>query len=238
MEKILDQLGFSKYKKQAYISLIKLEKAPPLKIAKNANIPSSKIYEILNSLHKDGYISLTCQKPLEYRANNPKSILKSDVNSKINKLKEIEEEINHITTILPITETANIQIISSRNAFFKKVKETITKSNNSIIAIVKNWKIDYELNKLTREFTKRGGEIRFLGPINKENRTKIKEWEKTGIKIKNLNPNTTRFTVWDQKTIAIGFKDEDKKDYTSLWIEDPYLGKILTEYFNTLWDQN
>ena len=164
--------------------------------------------------------------------------MKSDVNSKINKLKEIEEEINHITTILPITETANIQIISSRNAFFKKVKETITKSNNSIIAIVKNWKIDYELNKLTREFTKRGGEIRFLGPINKENRTKIKEWEKTGIKIKNLNPNTTRFTVWDQKTIAIGFKDEDKKDYTSLWIENPYLGKILTEYFNTLWDQN
>lgn len=237
MEKILNELGFSEYKKRTYLAIIKLEKAKVGQIAKSANIPSSKIYEILRWLYENGYISIVSQKPLMYKANDPKSILKSEVSSKIDVLKKIENEINNLNTHLDVAEKANFQIVYGRDAFFKKVKEVVSKSDKSIIAIVKNWRLDYELKILTKEFVKKGGKGRFLGPIKKENKNLIKEWNETGIKTKNFNPDTTRFTIWDERIITIGFKEENKKDYFSLWIENEYLGKILTDYFNKLWNE-
>jgi len=234
MEKILDKLGFSEYKKKAYIALIRLEKASAGEIAKKSKIPTSKVYEILHWLYENGYISIVSQKPLVYKANDPKSLLKSQVKDRISELKDIEQEINNIKTNLGVAEEGNFQIVYGKAAFFKKVKEATQKSKNNIIAIVKNFKLDYELRELTKDAIEKGAKARFLGPTNL-NKEAIAEWKKTGVKIKNFIPDSTRFTVWDKKIITIGLKDQGRKDYVSLWMENEYLGKILTDYFDRIW---
>lgn len=235
MEEILEKLGFSEYKKKAYIALIELETGTVGNIARKSKIPSSKIYEILEWLYNQGYISIIKQKPLTYKANNPKHLLKAEVKSRMDSLKKIEEDINKITTSLGVAQRNTFQIVYGRDAFFKKVKESVSRSEKSIIAIVKSWRVDYDLKEITTHFIKRGGKVRFLGPTHTDNRQYIHAWKSIGIDVKNHEPESTRFTVWDGKIITIGFKDDGNKDYASLWIENEYLGKILTDYFEKLW---
>jgi sugar-specific transcriptional regulator TrmB len=236
MEQLLGKLGFSEYKKRAYIAIIKLGRCKAGEVAKKANIPSSKVYETLDWLYRNGYISLVSAKPLIYKANDPKSVLKSDVRDKIAKLKALEEEINKISTNLGVSEKASFEVVYGRDPFFKKVKEAVARSEKSILAIVKNWRLDYELKELNTGFIKKGGKMLFLGPVTSMNRTRVAEWKKIGVKVKNFVPEMTRFTIWDGKLIAIGFKDEKERDYFSLWIQNEHLGKIFTDYFNSIWD--
>ncbi|MFA5796749.1 MAG: helix-turn-helix domain-containing protein [Candidatus Woesearchaeota archaeon] len=236
MDKILDKMGFSTYKKRAYLALIKLEKAKVGEIAKKTNIPSSKIYETLNWLYAKGYISVVSPHPLIYRANDPKPIIGSEIKLQMNALKEIEEELKKIKTGLTVAERGSFQIIYGRDAFYTKVKESVNTSKKSIVAIVKSWRLDNELFELTKEFTAKGGTARFLGPITPENKPKIKYWNEIGVKTKHLIPDETRFTIWDERIIAIGLKQEGEREYFSLWIENEYLGKVLTAHFNQLWN--
>ncbi|MFH1211885.1 MAG: helix-turn-helix domain-containing protein [Candidatus Woesearchaeota archaeon] len=235
MDSILDRMGFSEYKKKAYLALVKLEKGTAIEISRKSNMPTSKIYETLKWLYENGFISVVSEKPLTYRANDPKAVLKSEVNSRISELTAIRKDIDKISTSLPVAEKASFQVAYGRDAFYKKVKEAVSRSNESIVAIVKHWRLDYELRVLNIEFTKKGGSLRLLGPVTKENKSLVEEWKKSGAKTKHYIPDSTRFTVWDEKIIAIGFKEKEKNDYFSLWIENEYLGKILTRYFNSIW---
>jgi len=235
MEKVLDKLGFSEYKKKTYLALVRMERAKVRDLVKATSIPSSKIYEILNWLYSNGYISIVSQEPLIYRANDPKNILQNEVRARIDKLKDIESEINKINTGLPLIAKADFQILYGRDAFFNKVKESVAKSNKSVIAVVKNWRIDYDLKELTGNFVKNGGKARFLGPINKDSKKLVSLWNSIGVLTKNHIPDSTRFTVWDGKIITLGLKDDSSKEYYSLWIENEYLGKILTQYFDKMW---
>ncbi|MBT7903753.1 TrmB family transcriptional regulator [Candidatus Woesearchaeota archaeon] len=243
MISVLQQLGFSEYKARAYSELCRFGTLSALELSKKSNIPSSKIYEVMKWLHENGYVSIISQKPLVYKANNPKKILKTDVESKINDLKEVKKKIDLLTLPLEHMSEGVFQIVYGRNSFFKRVKESISETNNSVIAIVKTWRIDRELFDLTKEAISRGATIRFLGPITKQNQKTVKIWQEMGVLTKHYIPESTRFTVWDGKVMTIGLKEESEsknkksnKDYVSLWIENKVLGLILTNYFDSLWD--
>ncbi len=108
MDNILDRIGFSEYKKRAYIALLSLEKAKVGEIAKRANIPSSKIYEILNWLYAKGYISIVSPHPLIYRANDPKPIIGSEIKSQMSILRTIEEELKKSPQASPEIQQAMV----------------------------------------------------------------------------------------------------------------------------------
>lgn len=237
MNEILSQLGFSQYKKKAYLALISLRKASVHQISKKANIPSSKLYEVLSGLYEEGYISLVSQKPIIYVANDPKAVLGSEVKNKLQSLQNLKNKIDSLNLGVGVVQEGKFQITYGRESFFKKVKEAVSKSNQNIVAIVKSFRIDHDLKKLTKQFMDKGGAVKFLGPIDK-NSLFIDAWKEIGVKIKNFIPEGTRFTVWDSKIIAIGFKDSKEKDYFSIWIENEFLGKILVDYFNKLWAKN
>jgi len=237
MEKILDEFGFSEYKKKAYLALLKLEKGSACEVAKKANIPSSKVYEVLSWLYAKGYVSIISEKPLLYKANNPKFILKSETKSKIERLKELEKEIDKKFIFpLEVADKSFFQIVKGRDPFFKKVKEAVENSDKKVIAVVKNWRTDKELLDLCSSFIQKGGSIRFLGPINEKNKINVQAFIDVGVQVKEFDPESTRFTVWDGKLVTIGFK-ENKKNYLSLWVENKYLGEILCSYFESLWNK-
>ena len=185
MNKIFERMGFSEYKKRAYIALIQLKKAKVGEIAKT-NIPSSKVYETLNWLYAKGYISIVSPHPLIYRANDPKPIITNEIKSQISVLHEIEDELKKVNTGLTVAENGNFQIIYGRDTFYNKVKESVSASKKSIIAIVKNWRLDNELLELTKEFTSKGGTVKFLGPITPASKSKVKYWNEIGVQTKHL----------------------------------------------------
>ncbi len=98
LKSILSEMGMSSYKIKTYLSLLKLKSSSGTiqQIAKNSSVPACKLYENLKWLHENGYINLISEKPLSYHANNPKSIINSEIEKKKEKLDKLGKEVKGI----------------------------------------------------------------------------------------------------------------------------------------------
>ena len=231
---ILRKAGLSEYQARAYSVLVSDVSFTALEISKRSNIPSSKVYEVMASLVHKGFASIIKQKPLTFAANDMRSALKSDIKQKVRQLHDLEKDVDMLS--LPDKKTDQFAIVYGKDAFFANVKESVSKSDRIIVAVVNSFKIDKALCDLLSDFVIRGGSVYFLGPMTKDNQPRIKELKRVGVQIKHFIPDSTRFTVWDEQIVTIGLKDTGQRDYYSLWVQNEFLGKTLTAHFMQLWD--
>lgn len=236
IERIFSEMGLSKYKIETYLSLLKITSGTIQQIAKNSKVPACKLYENLKWLHEQGYITLISQKPLSYRANNPKIIIRSEIEENKEKLEQLEKKLEQINFNLPVAEKEIVQITTTRDAYFKKIKESVRESKKSIFYIAQHWRVDAELIRLLGQKIKEGVTVKALGPITQKDKQKIGWLKDTSIKIKNFHPKETHFAVYDNSLVIISLRKQVKKsDYSAVWLKSETLAGILTDYFENIW---
>jgi len=239
LRNILIELGLTSYKIETFFSLLKIKSGTIQQIAKNCNVPACKLYENLKWLHENGYITLVSQKPLSYRANNPKSIISDEIEKRKGNLRKLNDQLQHIKLNLPVAEKEIIQVTVTRDAYFKKIKESVRGVKKSILYTAKNWRVDAELIRLLEEKIKKGVIVKALGPL-KENKEAIRWLKEIGVKVKNYNLEDTHFSVYDNSLVILSLrKDPKKSDYSAIWLKSETLAEVLTNYFNSIWkDKN
>lgn len=238
IRKILSEISLSKYKIETYLSLLKITTGTIQQIAKNSSVPACKLYESLRWLHEQGYITLVSQKPLSYRANNPKTVIQNEIEENKERLEQLEHKLEQINFSLPVAEKDIVQITTTRDAYFKKIKESVRESKKSIFYIAQHWRVDAELIRLLEQKIKEGVTIKALGPIIKRDKQKISWLNDIGIKIKNIRPKETHFAIYDNSLVIISLRKQSKKsDYSAIWLKSETLARILTDYFNNLWKE-
>lgn len=96
IEENLVKLGLKKVEARAYIALARLGTAVASRIAKEAGIPLSKIYDILRGLEEKGLIESQESRPKVYRITDPNRGLKSLIKQYETTLAETLEMIKEI----------------------------------------------------------------------------------------------------------------------------------------------
>jgi sugar-specific transcriptional regulator TrmB len=240
LRKILEEMGLSSYKVETYLSLLKLKSSSGTiqQIAKNSQVPSCKLYENLRWLYENGYITLVSEKPLSYRANDPKSILNSEIEKRSEKLDELGKEVKSIKFNFPVVEKDIVQITSTKEAYFKKIKELVRNSKKSIYYTAKHWNVDAELIRLLHEKIKHEVKVRAIGPRpSKPRENKNISWLKEiGVKIKYADIKETHFAIYDNSFVLISLrKESEKNDYHAIWIKSGILAELLSNHFEELW---
>ncbi|MBN2127470.1 MAG: TrmB family transcriptional regulator [Candidatus Diapherotrites archaeon] len=122
-------LGLNEYESKAYLALLQLGEAPVAVISEKAGIPRARVYDVLVSLQKKGFVAQKLVKPVQYTALSLKSALnsvkekkKSEMNSHFNELDSI---INSIESQLQIASTEasteSAVLLSGRKNIFSAV---------------------------------------------------------------------------------------------------------------------
>jgi sugar-specific transcriptional regulator TrmB len=93
IEDVLKEIGFTEYKAKVYKTLLSLITATPREIAKEANVPVTRAYGVLEELAKEGFVVVLPGKPVRYRALPLSSTILPILETKINKIKELEEKV-------------------------------------------------------------------------------------------------------------------------------------------------
>lgn len=102
--KMLKGLGLTMYEAQAYVTLTSLISATATEISEKAEIPRSKIYDVLKKLYKKEYIEIEDGRPLTYNVKSPVEVLskeKEKLNSRID---------DTITTLTNVYENGMNQV--------------------------------------------------------------------------------------------------------------------------------
>ncbi|MDK2782837.1 MAG: HTH-type transcriptional regulator, sugar sensing transcriptional regulator [Thermococcaceae archaeon] len=179
--KMLQKLGLTKYESLAYITLLKLGTSKATDLTKESGIPHTRIYDVLSSLHRKGFVDIMHGTPRMYKPVNPEIVfeklkeeLLSDIDSVKKALLELYksvhgEDIPEIWTIHGFENTLERAEYIIRSAkrevlintpfeFLRLLKDEIKKRKDVIFVIVSNFEeIPDWLNKENVILAKSGG---------------------------------------------------------------------------------
>jgi len=158
----LQKLGLTKYESLAYITLLKLGPSKATDITKESGIPHTRVYDVLSSLHRKGFVDVMHGSPRLYKPVNPEVVLekiKEDFIEDIENLKvafldlyrEVHgEELPEIWTIQGfdntveraeyVVRTAKHEVlINTPFEFLKLLKGEIRARKDIVFVIISNF---------------------------------------------------------------------------------------------------
>ena len=215
---ILKELGLTMYEAQAYVTLTSLISSTATEISEKADIPRSKIYDVLKKLHEKEYIEIEDGRPLTYNVKSPVEVLsreKEKINNRID---------DTITTLTNIYENRMSQVqapiwrIYGVEKIINQEVEIIKRAKSSV-----NMRIGFlfegEGETLIKAFKRRRGlRVNILASptcyINNEEINIIKMFKDAGINIQKADIPFVKVLISDSKEMMHTYTkfSEDKRE--------------------------
>ena len=136
----LQEFGLTDYEIRSYTSLLEIGPATASQLSEASDVPYSKIYEVLGSLEKKGWIESEHGRPSKYYPKPPSVAMEITKSQLENTLKTNEalvlEELQPLYEKKGVRERPDIWIVRGNFNVLAKVRETVEHVQKEILAAV------------------------------------------------------------------------------------------------------
>ncbi len=233
IEETLQEIGLNKRESICYTALLELGSTTIGKIIEKTEIPSSKIYEILNKLIKKGLASYIIKGKIKhYQASNPQNLL----NIVDEKRKKIQEAIPELLLKQKLSKKQSVEIYEGQKAIFTLFTNLIENSKQKEKYLI--FSINEEnKNEAANLFFKNLAIRRKEKKLDVKLLKNIKHYKKekhTKLEIKYTKFNLPQgITLFQNNTIILSWTETP----TAIKIESENFTKQLKEFFTQLWKE-
>jgi len=171
---LLRSMGLNLYEAKAYAALLLYGDQTAAELSTRADLPRPRVYDIVGSLVKKGFVIVHPGRPVKYRAVPPKEAVENYIRSRrlefekeVEKIKRIGMEIEKRDIPQRKDERHNVWFLHNEVALRGRLEEMIRSGNNEIIAALpSDFLLDYynTLAPLLEEALNRGVRVRLLIP--------------------------------------------------------------------------
>lgn len=107
VERSLREIGLTEYESHAYLSLVKSGELTASKVSEDTSIPYSKVYSVLDSLERKGWVKIKGGRPRLYYPRSPVEALRAEELRKKTKFEQNREQI--ISELQPLYEQRDMK---------------------------------------------------------------------------------------------------------------------------------
>ena len=238
----LKSLGLSDYEIKAYIANISIISGTATEISLSSNVPRSKIYEVLKSLAKKGFVEIQRGKPLKFNVIPPHEIFEKSRKHMKEQLDDAENELNLIYENQIPNVPAPLWLIHSPEKIVKKEIEIISRAKKSLFILGGFMFHDEtpELKESLNKAIKRGVHVKvILAPFYSSSDI-LKELKELNCEIKTINVPLIKMVVRDEKEMLMGvckIKNNEIIPQTAIGIWNQYkeLSETISGLYNFIW---
>ena len=238
---MLRRVGLTDYEADAYLLLMEKGALTAKQISYGAQIPYSKVYQVLNSLEKKGWIESARKRPSRYFPKSPETALKTAKAAFENEWLQIEKTITD--ELLPIYEKLktkekyDVWILRGALNIISKFKEMTKKCRQEMLIALPFIKEEFLMDfyQLLHSFIGEKVQVRFMMLEGlSENVYGLLS------KIGEVKCRTKMFgggAISDGNEVLLLFSDE-RGEISAIWSDHPGLAALAKDYFNYLWKES
>lgn len=237
---ILREMGLNAYETDAYITLLEGGQMTAMEISREAPVPYSKIYEVLNSLKEKGWVKSTESRPFKYYPVPPVEAMaftKLRLEDKYQSWEStVAEELQPLYEKRELVERPDILILRGQQAVLTKLEEVLKKATKEIMIAAPEFArtIIASADPLMSGF-KKTVSVKLMTAGKAEDWIFLK-------KFLGVNELRIRDHMFGGGVIADGkeamlFLGEDKPSLV-IWSDHVGLVGFAREYFQFLWDSS
>jgi sugar-specific transcriptional regulator TrmB len=237
----LREMGLNAYEIDAYLVLLEGGQMTAMEISQEANVPYSKIYEVLNSLKEKGWIKSSESRPFKYYPVPPIEA------TRFTKLRLEDKYLNWENTVAEtlqplyekreLVERPDMLILRGQQAVLGKLEEVLTKANKEIMIAAPEFakSVIAMAEPLLGSGVKKTVIVKLMAAGKKEDWLFIKKYP-------SLNELRIRDHMFGGGVIIDGKEamlllGEDKPSLV-IWSNHVGLVGFAREYFQFLWDSS
>lgn len=141
----LEKLGLTENEAKAYAGLVSLKEAPAREVHELTGVPRAKVYEILKSLAKKGYVEVRQGSPSYFRAVDPKLVIGKIKDELIGCALEALARLNELSYDFPTTSP--VWCIQSDWGIRNRIREILAGVKTELIVFATNPRCLQEFEK-------------------------------------------------------------------------------------------
>lgn len=140
VERSLREIGLTEYETMAYLSLVKAGELTANDVSATTTIPYSKVYTVLDTLEKKGWVEVKGGRPRLYYPRAPIEALRAEKlrqEDRFEKNKDtVVNELQALYEHREIKEKPEIWIIRGEETISSKIRETISNAKKELMVAV------------------------------------------------------------------------------------------------------
>ncbi len=265
IEKVLEDLGMSRYQAKTLVALMKHGEAKASDISELSGVPRAKIYAVLDQLADMGYVDKIPGRPARYRTKSPDRIIERlkyntllEYSRRLNTIESIEKELfERLKSLYSPSEVRTkelIRVVSVGEPSERETRLLYSQAKKEIDIISKSFEYYPKVRSELIEASKRGVEIKILllGKEFLEERSRAVQNEIVRLVKSDLNAEIRLSRTilplrggivdpsYEYKTGKAIFVVEDPE--TPLYLRDaavtenPSLVAGMKKYFDLIWE--
>ncbi|PUA34197.1 MAG: hypothetical protein B9J98_00985 [Candidatus Terraquivivens tikiterensis] len=241
VKKAMQSFGLTDYEIRAYIPLIQMGPLTASELSNVAEIPYSKIYEVLGSLEEKGWVEVEGGRPARYHAKSPVTAVETMRLKLEERLQQNGEII--ISELMPIFENRwakerpDIWILRGEQNILAKLRELISNCERELLLAtpIIPRELLRELLPLFTAIRGRNGRVQVMLTSDVDQQTLKKVAEVAEVRVRNHMFGGG--AVRDLKEVMIILAAEDgKRASIAIWSDHTSLAKFARNYFDYLWN--
>ena len=244
----LKKFGLSEYESKTYMALVVRGPSKAGEVSREADVPQSKIYEILTSLMDKQLIEVFDGRPKEFKAVSPDIVLKGMIEEKAGEFKALKDMVSSvIDTLKPVDQGDMIEGIWTQKG--EKSKEVMNRlagmlerCQNYAYDITRDFSYSARYREVLKNCVKRKIKVMTIaiGQINEGNYYKAKWYHANNLPVRIFKAGVhPRILVVDGREVSIRLDSSqsgNRFSFQSIWSQDPSLVKVFDNYMKNLWD--
>lgn len=216
MEQIISALldmGLTEYEAKVYASLLNMGKSTASQVALESKVPRARIYDVLSTLARKGWVTIINEKPLKY-VSSPLSEIKNKLKKIEGRFKKAEKKIvdelhSNIKNENEAVSEASIDILLGRKETFRRIAAAIESSRDSIYLYYCKEELLLELLPYLKKAAEKGVKVRMLVLKDCSLKTKRKLKKYFEVRVQPSFPGHACLLVDSAKYMNIFFRNND-----------------------------
>ena len=236
----LQEFGLTEYEIRSYTSLLEVGPATANQLSEASAVPYSKIYEVLGSLEKKGWIEMEHGRPSKYYPKPPSLAMEITKSQLENSLKTSEtlvlDELQPIYEKKGVRERPDIWIVRGNFNVLAKIRETVEHVQKEILAAVPTIpdSVADMLMPLVKSIAERGVKVQIMTMQSPKDEIMAKLMKFCEVRVREQMFGGGIIADGHEVILLLG-QEGDEAISLAIWSDHIGLSKFAKNYFEYLW---
>ena len=237
---LLEKIGLTEYESKTLGTLFKIGEAEAPAISRMAQVPKTRVYDVLDKLVERDLVIEIQGRPKRYRAREPDKVFLELLNYKKKEIRELENETTELQSRLTVGISdegtgEKVLKVKERQDFVRILAQEITRAKDSVLAFTELGAKQSILRNAILQAKTNNVSVKMLHALDESELGKLKDLD---IEHKKSKHGIEAYII-DGKKLVMALSDFSKSQpeyHFPIWNDSPIITP-LSSHFSRLWQE-
>jgi len=237
LDSLLESLGLTEYESKTLATLFKMEEAEAPAISRLAQVPKTRVYDVLDKLVSKNLVIEIRGRPKRYRGIEARKALEELLNRKKTDLQGLEQKVANVGSLLALGQGKEepgekVMKVKDRHDFERILAQEIEKAKTSLVGFSE---VEDKAHALKAAFDAAKANKVSIRLLNSQQSS----WLQKAGETRQIEHGLNAFIVDGKKVVLAlsDFKQEKPEYHFTIFQDHKPIVNALQHYFDKMWQQ-